>query len=204
MTTCGHWINGDRPCVVKKPGHTRHRDAKQRERQREHDAKYHEANRERDREYNAKYYQENRERKAKFYQENREAVLEYQAKYYQENPEKARERRAKWKRENPDKVREKNARRRAQKGNVPHVDYTRNQLLELYGTNCYLCDNPLPEDWHVEHVIPLSKGGWDVPENLRPACPKCNLSKHARLPPLILVMRIWYEIGVHRAGTVCE
>lgn len=44
-------------------------------------------------------------------------------------------------------------------------------------TECYLgCGTPVgPDlDFHIEHVVPLSRGGPDVPENRLPSCPECN------------------------------
>mgnify|MGYP001563333676 CR=1 FL=1 len=42
----------------------------------------------------------------------------------------------------------------------------------------------------MDHVVPLSKGGATVKENIVPACPSCNLHKQARLPdkPVRLVL----------------
>lgn len=62
--------------------------------------------------------------------------------------------------------------------------YTENQLqarINFYGHRCYLCGcdwDALPsKQKHVEHVIPLSRGGTNWPANLRPACEFCNLRK---------------------------
>ena len=35
--------------------------------------------------------------------------------------------------------------------------------------------------FHVEHILPQSKGGSDVPENLAWCCPSCNLRKSDRV-----------------------
>lgn len=59
---------------------------------------------------------------------------------------------------------------------------TRRRFLDQYGNACYLCDVPL--DIHtmtVDHVRPLSQGGPDSIDNLRPCCVTCNLEKAARL-----------------------
>lgn len=47
---------------------------------------------------------------------------------------------------------------------------------DIYG-KCWCCGDEISyENWHAGHVIPASKGGPDVVENLRPVCPSCNLS----------------------------
>ena len=46
--------------------------------------------------------------------------------------------------------------------------------LEYYGYGCAYCPGPYE---HIDHVIPLSKGGTGWPANLVPACKSCNLSK---------------------------
>jgi 5-methylcytosine-specific restriction endonuclease McrA len=49
------------------------------------------------------------------------------------------------------------------------------------GGKCFYCHEALGR-YHVDHVIPLSKGGSNGPENLVIACPACNLSKGAKHP----------------------
>jgi len=48
---------------------------------------------------------------------------------------------------------------------------------------CFWCDAPLAQDdFHVDHLIPLSKGGKHERANMVLSCPTCNLRKHALLP----------------------
>lgn len=44
---------------------------------------------------------------------------------------------------------------------------------------CYLCGQPIldGEKWNLDHVLPRSKKGKTVPENLRPTHYECNASK---------------------------
>lgn len=67
---------------------------------------------------------------------------------------------------------QRKARKRAAPGTC-----TKAQLdarIAFYGNKCAYCPGPFE---HVDHVIPLSRGGSNWPANLRPACAKCNLSK---------------------------
>jgi 5-methylcytosine-specific restriction endonuclease McrA len=45
---------------------------------------------------------------------------------------------------------------------------------------CQCCGEHCPETGHVDHIIPLSRGGDDKLDNLVWACEKCNLSKGNR------------------------
>lgn len=47
-------------------------------------------------------------------------------------------------------------------------------IFNLYGHDCYICGS-LAET--IDHVIPLSRGGTNEIENLRPACYECNVRK---------------------------
>lgn len=93
---------------------------------------------------------------------------------------------------NLDKVREreraKNRRRRAKESKL----YNELQVIATYGSNCNICglviDFMAPRKcgvlgWenglHIDHLIPLSKGGADTLENVRPTHGICNLHKYA-------------------------
>lgn len=48
---------------------------------------------------------------------------------------------------------------------------------------CWWCGKPLdPKKYHVDHRVPLSKGGSDDARNICITCPRCNLSKHDKMP----------------------
>lgn len=46
--------------------------------------------------------------------------------------------------------------------------------LAYFGWRCWVCGAA----WqHIDHVIPLSRGGSNWPANIRPACERCNRSR---------------------------
>ena len=55
------------------------------------------------------------------------------------------------------------------------------QQFERQSGLCYWCGQKVGR-YHVDHVIPLAKGGSNGPENLVIACASCNHSKGAKLP----------------------
>lgn len=86
-------------------------------------------------------------------------------------------------------------RRRARIRNAGYDYYTIEQVLDTYGTDCHICGtpidlmhsrNPLDPGWleslHIDHYVPISKGGPDTLANVRPAHGKCNIRKGATLP----------------------
>lgn len=58
---------------------------------------------------------------------------------------------------------------------------------------CVYCAAPAT---HVDHVRPLSRGGWEHEDNLVPACAWCNLSKGA------LLLTEWLPDRVEHAASV--
>ncbi len=53
-------------------------------------------------------------------------------------------------------------------------------ILEIRSSEvtCHICGQKLHgKDCHIDHIIPLSKGGSHTSDNIAPACPKCNIEK---------------------------
>ena len=104
------------------------------------------------------------------------------------NPEPKRAHNRKWKRANKHKVREADARRRAieigaqtgcRKAYAAFVRWAR----DVKSVPCYWCGvKTRPGKRHLDHVIPLVRGGKDAVENLCVSCPPCNLRKNAKMP----------------------
>lgn len=46
---------------------------------------------------------------------------------------------------------------------------------------CWWCGSVIAK-WHIDHRIPLARGGSSNPSNLCLSCPECNLNKRAKLP----------------------
>lgn len=63
-------------------------------------------------------------------------------------------------------------------------DVTTQQLKELVDRSkkCYWCEKKIGKLYHVDHVIPLAKGGKHTISNIVISCPTCNLQKNAKDP----------------------
>jgi len=118
-------------------------------------------------------------------------------KYHQLNKDIENAKTLKYKKDNPEIARRSSSKRRALMQNNKYNFYTEAQMLELYGTSCYLCNDTIDlknnkscgkPGWEtslwIEHVIPISKGGPDTLANVRPSHGKCNLDKGTK---------IWYN-----------
>ena len=59
------------------------------------------------------------------------------------------------------------------------TDKLRYSILKRDGFRCQICGRGAKDGvkLHVDHIIPVSKGGKTVPENLRTLCEDCNLGK---------------------------
>jgi 5-methylcytosine-specific restriction endonuclease McrA len=159
------------------------------------------------REYKKRYRQEHpeeeRARHRRWYDANRDNVREYHRRYFQEHKEyqlaqsrksyhkhkeRIAEERKLYRKQNPDKIRvamrKHNSTRRSMivnaKGN--HTQQDIELLLAQAKGKCWWCGKSHGKNWHLDHRIPLDKGGSNGPENLCISCKACNLSKGRRWP----------------------
>lgn len=103
---------------------------------------------------------------------------------YQSDPlfrQRVLQQNAQWIKNNPDKNRAKVSRRRALKLGVETAPFDIRKQLRNQKGKCYYCGCKL-DKYHVDHVIPLSRGGSDLPENKVLACPSCNIRKKDKYP----------------------
>lgn len=55
-------------------------------------------------------------------------------------------------------------------------------ILRLQGFKCAYCSAVIKKKYHMDHIIPVSRGGSNMRSNLQATCASCNLSKHANDP----------------------
>jgi 5-methylcytosine-specific restriction endonuclease McrA len=95
---------------------------------------------------------------------------------------------AKWAKENPKKRNaiyyKKGIKRRSYKQKVNFKPHERIEILKRDNWTCQCCgikvhDEKISNETkaHIDHIIPISKGGHSEPFNLQTLCRTCNLSK---------------------------
>lgn len=139
------------------------------------------------------YYINNKEKHNQYKLDNVESIKSYNKKYQKENIEKLKESNKRYAK--TDKGRAKQYRgavkRRSYKQKVSFQPHERLEILERDNWNCQCCGIKVHDrstgDWntydkaHIDHIIPISKGGNSEPSNLQVLCRTCNLSKSDKM-----------------------
>jgi 5-methylcytosine-specific restriction endonuclease McrA len=119
----------------------------------------------------------------KWYSKNRDKAIARARKWQNENREKRNEnRRIKYK-ENPDLRLNEKVRRRVRKyGNGLVERIYRSVVWARDDGICGICGKPVnKQDWQLDHVIPIAKGGTHTYVNVQVSHPICNLKKGDRI-----------------------
>lgn len=173
--------NADKVKQQKREEYERHKD-----KYLERATDYYSENRDKVLDYHRVYYVENRTQINKKARDRRikcaDQIRLYKQDYQRRNKEKISQRERQRRKDNPEKRRAQNAQRRSRErsGRITSDDI-REQYRAQRG-RCWWCGKSVDNEYHVDHVIPLARGGSNVPRNIVIACPKCNLSKNAKLP----------------------
>lgn len=115
---------------------------------------------------------------------NPERKLEIHAVWRAANPEQVKERSSSWRRANPEARRISAQNRRARKlvaGGVLSKGLSA-KLFALQKGKCPCCKQPLGNDYHLDHIMPLALGGSNSDDNMQLLRQRCNLQKRAKHP----------------------
>lgn len=116
---------------------------------------------------------------------NRDNEIKRCAKWRAENPEKNKASYTAWAKANPDSNRVKLQNRRVRKresGGRLSPDLAK-RLLKLQRGKCACgCRQPLGDDYHLDHIMPLALGGSNADDNIQLLRAECNLRKSAKHP----------------------
>lgn len=112
---------------------------------------------------------------------NRENVNRWHASH----PDRVKAIMARWRRNNKHRLREYDQRRFAIRRGalLAGISIRRSEIWERDGGKCHICRRACdPLRWHLDHLVPVSRGGQHTPDNVAVSHPKCNQSRGSRGP----------------------
>lgn len=151
-------------------------------------AAYKEANKEKVRASKAEYRLKNKDKvaagKKACYEANPEKYKSTRDAWRTSNSERIEKTNAEWKASNPEKILIQCQNRRAKKRNSPGSlsHGLAEKLFALQKGKCPCCKQPLGDNYHMDHVIPLALGGLNVDSNMQLLRAVCNMQKRAKHP----------------------
>lgn len=139
----------------------------------------------------AKVKENNRKNWAK----NKKILSQANKKYREENRESLREKsRAYYRAHKTQQITKQlphSQLRRARKLKAPAERILKYVVFARCHGKCGICGGfPNPFDWHLDHIIPLSRGGHHTYNNVQVACPECNMWKRDKLPSELRASRL--------------
>lgn len=145
--------------------------------------------------YREKNLEKIKEEKKKYYTKNKDKISKKCKQYYTDNKNNILKTCKIYRENNKEKIR---AYSRTEKGRAIMAkskgfrrmkkrkgDVTSSQIEELIKKSnvCYWCGiKIINHEMHIDHYVPLSKGGEHTISNLVVSCPACNLKKSAKDP----------------------
>lgn len=163
------------------------------------DSAYRAANQDKAKVYQASYYQENRDAliaaNAEYQAKNPEVGIQYRKKNKEvlkakatawrlANTERVALTAAAWAKANPEARRINQHNRRAKQTQISGT-LSRGlsaKLFKLQQGKCPCCKQPLGDDHHMDHKMPLALGGSNTDDNMQLLRATCNMQKYAKHP----------------------
>lgn len=119
-----------------------------------------------------------------YYEKNKERLIRQAVEYNRRNKDQYLSRLRAWRKLNNEKVNVYTRNRRAlmrKAGGFHTIDDVRRLFAEQNG-RCVYCRSELGRSYHVDHIMPIARGGSNDPSNLQLLCRMCNLLKRDKLP----------------------
>lgn len=122
----------------------------------------------------------------KYYKNNKKKISEIRRKYREKNKNIIKRRMRRWLKTEQGRLlhRLSNLKRKRNLKETSDGSITGNAIRGLFvGQNglCSHCHTDIHIDYHIDHIIPISKGGEHKIENIQLLCPTCNLRKGNRI-----------------------
>lgn len=149
-------------------------------------------NKEKIKESSKKWREENKEKQKELQtvwrEKNKDRVCLSRKAHYLINKDHVNAVNAKWREDNIEYVRsfkrinEQNRRaRKRENGGVLSKGLTE-RLFKLQRGKCACCKQPLGDDYHLDHIMPIALGGVNEDWNMQLLASFCNIQKHAKHP----------------------
>jgi 5-methylcytosine-specific restriction endonuclease McrA len=102
--------------------------------------------------------------------------------WYERHPERKREWCKEWAKNNPLKIKFSTHKQYVKRHSIYKIGNADiSKLFDGWDGLCGLCKRPVEGDYHIDHIIPLSRGGLHNQNNLQITHPRCNCRKNNRL-----------------------
>lgn len=138
--------------------------------------------------YKAAWYAANRDRlnakTANWKLANPEKVKALKATYQAANPEKVNAQIKAWRKANPEAMRiicQNYRSRKRINGGILSKNLSE-KLFKLQKGKCPCCNQPLGDNYHLDHIVPIALGGSNTDDNIQLLRGTCNHQKHAKHP----------------------
>jgi len=138
-----------------------------------------------------KWREKNKERlnkySRKYYHSHKQKHLLYVKRWRKNNPEKTREIAKNWREANPEKVKKMKKIcdfKRRLTGYIiskARENIINNNLFKYGNIVCEKCKKPCEDNYHFDHIVPLSRGGDHSQSNLQILCASCNRKKYTKI-----------------------
>jgi len=119
------------------------------------------------------WHRQNPEKQKEYSSRNRKRNSKMQASVEKAWRKRNRDRHRQTKRKN-----ESSRRARKRQAFIEVIDHTR--VFERDKGVCGICKGPVSEDYHIDHIVPLARGGEHSYANVQLAHPICNQRKGCR------------------------
>jgi 5-methylcytosine-specific restriction endonuclease McrA len=122
-----------------------------------------------------------RERAKAHYKANAAKKIACATAWNKANPEKAKANKLAWNKDNPEARRVNCQNYRAKKrvnGGVLSVGI-QSKLFKLQKGKCPCCNKPLGDNYHLDHIVSIARGGSNTDDNIQLLRAKCNRDKSA-------------------------
>lgn len=125
-----------------------------------------------------------RVRSRRWYAKHKDKVAAYRAMTSKERVEYTRQ----WKLAHPERAKmSRKASTQKRRGLIRQAkgNHTAKDVQLQYSSQnglCWWCGKPVGGVYHLDHRVPLSRGGTNAANNICISCPECNLGKRDKLP----------------------